>query len=440
VSAQRVIRLATIVAGMLVAAAPHAAAQGLDGYISLTGDAFPAVRQESGPRSAFSELRARLFAERALDLGEHWRVTLAGFAEGLVADRGRPDTITDLAIEAQEAYLEGRWPHADLRVGLSRVVWGRLDEVQPTDVINALDLTRFFFEGRSEARRAVPIVRARWLPTERLAVEGVYVPWFRRGRFDELDDESSAFNLTPSTTCAAGSPPPCVALPRVSNEPSRAIENAQGGLRLNVTSGQVDWALSAYRGFEPLPLFEIVGPPLPDTLPTVIERFPRFTMLGGDFETVRGEWGVRGEIAAYVERSLQAIDQPQVVDGRSVEGGVGIDRSAGPYRISGNVIVGRRWQTAASMSSTAAPVIDESDVNLVASIDRTFARETRRLRAFGVYNPGEDSVFARLIATFSLRDNVSLEASGGLFVGDGDDVLSRFASRDFVYVRLKVFY
>ena len=43
--------------------------------------------------------------------------------------------------------------------GFTRVVWGRLDEIQPTDVINPLDVSRFFFEGRAEARLPVALVR-----------------------------------------------------------------------------------------------------------------------------------------------------------------------------------------------------------------------------------------------------------------------------------------
>jgi hypothetical protein len=40
----------------------------------------------------------------------------------------------------------------------------------------------------------------------------------------------------------------------------------------------------------------------------------------------------------------------------------------------------------------------------------------------------------------SLRDNVSLKGSGGTFSGSGSDLLSRFADRDFLYIRLKVFF
>ena len=73
-------------------------------------------------------------------------------------------------------------------------------------------------------------------------------------------------------------------------------------------------------------------------------------------------------------------------------------------------------------------------------MDRSFARETRSIRAFAVYNPGEDSAFARVIGTISVRDDVSLEASAGVFAGRGSDVLARFADRDFLYARLKVFF
>jgi hypothetical protein len=440
-TARAAVGVAAVAAGLLVASARSAAAQSVDGYVSLTGDVFPSVRQEQGTQTAFAELRAKLFSEYARDLGDRWKLTLAGVAEGLVAERGRPEIVRDAVLQPVEAHLEARWLRADLRLGVSRIVWGRLDEIQPTDVVNPLDLTRFFFEGRSEARRAVPLVRARWLPADSLSLEAIYVPWFRRGRFDELDDETSAFNLTPATTCAVAAEPPCVELPRVSNEPAHVLTNAQGGARLNVTSGRVDWSVSAYRGFEPLPLFEILALPMPDAVPVVVERFPRFTMVGGDFETVRGEWGVRGEIAAFVDRSLQSLDQPIVLDGRTVEGGIGIDRSAGLFRVSGNVLVARRWladsQPVAPGDSAA---IDRTDVSMVGSIDRTFSRETRRLRAFAVYNPGERSGFGRVIATVSLRDNVAVEASAGLFVGEGLDVLSRLSSRDFVYLRLKVFY
>lgn len=374
---------ALLVAVACLSAAVFAEAQQLDGYASLMIDAVP---EESA-----TEARARLFVERRFALGQAVRITLAGFAEGLVADRGEPHVTTTALLRPQEVHIELMGEHADLRIGWTRVVWGRLDEFQPTDVVNPLDVTRFFLEGRSEARMPVGMLRARLLPSERFTLEGIYVPFFRRGRYDQLDEPTSPFNLVRH-------------VPIVANEPARTAENGQGGVRANVTTGRVDWALSAYHGFVPLPEYDANGF-------SAVERFPRFTMVGGDFETVRGQWGLRGELA--IRDDL-------------VEGGLGVDRRAGAYRVSGNVIM--------------ADTDSETTATLVGVIDRSFARETRQLRAFTAYNVSDNSVFARIILSFSLRDNVAVETSGGVFAGTSSDVLGSLTTRDFVYARVKVFF
>ena len=61
-------------------------------------------------------------------------------------------------------------------------------------------------------------------------------------------------------------------------------------------------------------------------------------MIGGDFESVRGKWGMRGEVAAFVEDNFQSPDL-RVVTGHSFDAGVGVDRRAGDYTLSGTVLV-----------------------------------------------------------------------------------------------------
>ncbi|MDO8793054.1 MAG: hypothetical protein Q7J25_00355, partial [Vicinamibacterales bacterium] len=175
------------------------------------------------------------------------------------------------------------------------------------------------------------------------------------------------------------------------------------------TAGRVDWAVSAFRGFNSFPTYTV-------TIPRLIESFPRFTMIGGDFETVRGPWGVRGEAAAFVDDELDRI-----------ESGIGVDRRAGDYRVAANVLLTHQR-------------IDGNDVMLVAAADRSFARETRTVRLFAVYDPTDGTTFMRGIAAVSLRDDVWIEGSAGVFTGSSLDTLGRLTRRDFVYTRLKVFF
>jgi hypothetical protein len=84
--------------------------------------------------------------------------------------------------------------------------------------------------------------------------------------------------------------------------------------------------------------------------------------------------------------------------------------------------------------------VERTDFSLVVAADRSFARETRTVRVFAVYDPADATTFTRVIAAFSVRDNVWIEGSGGLLTGTSLDIIGRLTRRDFAYARLKVFF
>jgi len=312
-------RAALGLAAALTATSPLAAQAPVTGYVSMLLDVVGRPATDVGGRDADIEWRPRAFLEYRRDAGDHVRLRLSGYVEGLVADRHQVESpTTDLIARPQELYVEFVSERADLRLGYSRIVWGRLDELQPTDVVNPLDLAKFFFEGRAEARIPVAMARARLFLAASTTLEAVVVPQFRPGRFDQLDEPTSAFNLL------AGILPPGT---KRGPGPRTSWTNLQGGARLQTTTGRVDWSVSGYRGFETFGVLQLT----PDAA-ALEEAFPRFTMVGGDFETVHGEWGIRGEVAAFVDDSFQTTEVPVALDGRSIEGGIGADRKAARLR------------------------------------------------------------------------------------------------------------
>ena len=432
-----VLRRVLPVVVFLVMTTSTAMAQAPTGDVTVTTDFLP-------NRTNTTELRARLYAEEVLDPTPHLTITMAGFAEGLIARRPvaplfEPDMRRDAIAHVQDANVDYKGRRFDLLAGYTRVVWGRLDELQPTDVVNPLDASRFFFDGRSEARLPVALVRGRAHMSENASIEGVYVPFFRRGRFDQLDEDTSPFNVATSPPAdnpvclAIGCPPSLPFVARLS-EPPNTLANSQGGARFNATSGRLDWSVSAYRGLEPFGLAAVGVPDPAAGFVPVDFVYPRFTMLGGDFETVRGQWGLRGELAAFVDDNFQD-PQLRVVKGDSLDAGVGVDRRAGDYRLSGTVLLHHESYEAAIAGENG-----RTDLSLIAATDRTFARDRYRLRTFGVLNPSESSGFARAIATAKVGDKVSVEGSVGWFVGAGRDLVGRFADSDFLYGRLKYYW
>jgi hypothetical protein len=422
-------------------AAVFAQTSSISGSVTIAGDLFP-------NRDNTTELRSRVFVEELLDPSPQVRMTLSGFAEGLVARRPTTDTphgeqVNAVAAGVLNASVTWNTKHADLLAGFTRMSWGRLDELQPTDVVNPLDASRFFFESRSEARLPVGLVRVRAYLTDNTTIEGVYVPFFRRGRFDQLDEPTSPFNLEPAVApgqvaCLAIGCPAVLPVAVNRHQPAATLNNGQGGVRFNTTSGKVDWSVSAYRGLEPFGL-ATAGLPLADAAVVPVNiTYPRFTMLGGDFETVRGQWGVRGEVAAFVEDNFQG--SLRIVSGASIDAGVGVDRQAGAYRISGTALVHRETYDEPLLATSNEALSGRSNVSLIVAADRTFARERYRLRMFGVYTPDESNAFLRAIGVATLRDNLALEGSFGWFAGEGQNLIGTFANSDFLYARVKYYF
>jgi hypothetical protein len=405
-------------------AVPAAAAptMSFDGHVSIAGDGLPALD--------VAELRPQIMLDvRGSFAAERFRFRAQGIAEALLANRDT--SVTGAIARVRDVWFETGSRRADLRVGYGRVIWGRLDEIQPSDVINPLDASRFLLDGRSEARLPVAFVRGRAFAREGLTIEGVLAPVFARGTFDELGEATSPFNLLRRP--AAGFPE------IVRAEPEPTWTNISGGGRVSATIGRVDVAGAVYRGFESFGLItargRVTSPDAPVVL-ELVERYPRFTMVGGDFETVRGEWAIRGEGAFYVDRKLADPAVAFLRDGQAVDAGVGFDRRTGDYRVFGSVIAHREWST----TTPALPGLGDisiTHVNVVASLERPFARDRYFVRGFAVVNPGDNAGFVRALFVWKVRDDVTVEGSAAAFLGTSDDTLGRFQDRDFLLARLR---
>lgn len=394
----------------------------IHGEVSALAIAYP--KQEDT-----RELRTRALLDITAAPKPWLRLRFEGTAEVLWADRrGRVDTAV---ASVRDAWAEVRLSSVEVRAGYGRLVWGRLDEVMPSDVINPIDTATFFLEGRAAARLPVAFVRSRvFLPGD-TSVEAVVALPGRRGRFDRLDEKTSPFNLTRDLVLPAGVPGFRIERRSI----PAAWGNLQGGVRVSTTAGRVDMSVSAWRGFEGFGLLRFVpfidppgAGPIPMVVGELVETYPRFTMIAADAETVRGGWAIRGEVAGFVDKTLDGPAGP--AKGKAVDAGVGVDRSAGNYHLFGSLVWHREWSSVSSSYT-------RDHLNVIASVDRRFSRERYLARVFGVANPEDRSGFVRGLVAWSARDNLMLEGSGGVFIGQGTDTVGRFTDRDFVSLRVR---
>ena len=185
----------------------------------------------------------------------------------------------------------------------------------------------------------VALVRGAAVSSERASIEAVYVPIFRRGRFDQLDERRRR-----STSHRARRRNRNVPRDRLSHAAAGFRRSRAAGhpamrreVRISGTTGRVDWSfrrisrLRANRTGQSKRSF----PPFSGD--RTRSHVPPFTMIGGDFETVRGAWGLRGEIAAFVDDNFQLLLHDRSAGRRSTPDWASI---AGPadYRLSATLL------------------------------------------------------------------------------------------------------
>jgi hypothetical protein len=171
-----------------------------------------------------------------------------------------------------EAYTNVYLGAVDIRVGKQIITWGRADALNPTDVLTPKDFTLLSAKDEEERRIGTAAVRANYaLGSYTLSM--IWLPIFN-----------------PSTI-------PLTAPPGFNIEEDKRSQgkwtDQSFALKLDQTGGQVDWSVSYYSGLDVLPVGRSVTP-----IRAVLQH-TRIHMVGADFATTIGRYGVRGE-TAYV--------------------------------------------------------------------------------------------------------------------------------------------
>jgi hypothetical protein len=362
------------------------------------------------PVQEVTEGRARFFAAYEGRIGDRWVFLASGYVDGVT---GTGERATAGIVRPHETYLERRGDRFELRFGFSNAAWGVLDELAPQDVVNPVDVARFALEDRGEARLPVPLARLRWLLPKDLSLEALFVPWARRGTFDQLDEPSSPF-----------APEELGGLPQ--SELDLSPENFEGGVRIRGTGRGVDWGASVYRDVVDFDRYEAT--------PAGIRAIrPARVLLGGDVETALGAWVLRGEGAFFLDDPLQVeAPAPLVATRWSFQGGVGADRRLGENVLFVNGLV----------RSVPEETRREGDDELSLSfgLTRQLSSGTQRLKVFGVWNTSSESAFARAVFTWELVENLEIELGGGAFLGEGGPFLGLISDADFASARLRWFF
>ncbi len=216
---------------------------------------------------------------------------------------------SEIMLDYDEVYLRRRWSSLRLTVGAQRVLWGRVDEIPPTDHMSVTDLTRMALDRLPQRRRTVPALRAEWfgLPGK---LDMVWIPAFRPA---ELPDEASPwhpvnrrdgrFLTLPGSAMQS-------ALIKAGRFDDDGSGSGGGGLRYSQELSAFDYGLSVQRVRHSTPYYELdprvrtalaggsdVASAVALAPDTFVGRHPYTWVLGADAGFVTGRTTWRAEAA-----------------------------------------------------------------------------------------------------------------------------------------------
>lgn len=293
----------------------------LSGY--LKAGAVYALDSESPDEDPFTELGLEFRADFS-DVSAI-RIFLQAVDNGTVIDPGNGLLFNEFNkiyqdknpyVNVDEAYIDLYSSHADLRVGIQKFAWGRLDEINPTDNLNPEDFTQGIVADELERKIGVPAIKVNAY-SEIANVELAWIPWFVPYRLPTPEErwfpgvlKAPAFI---DTGTAAGTIPVRARHEEI-DLPAFTLDNSQAGIRVSRYVSGWDLSLSYFRGYDPTPLTGAVsdltvelGDPLALAYDLSLEltyepSLHRVQVFGFDFATTVSSFTLRGEFAYFKDK------------------------------------------------------------------------------------------------------------------------------------------
>jgi hypothetical protein len=387
-----------------------------------------------------------------------------------ISARARYDFFTggsthyDHRIELDEAYFDISFNAFDLRVGNQIITWGKTDMVNPTDNINALDITRFI-TGEVDERKlptfAVTfdyyakntIFELVWVPffqEHRYQLEGTDWAFFRAGVFGEYGGgmfpwadifDDSSLSIINAVSSDVTSP----------ITPANSPENSQGGIRISSKYRGWDFSLSYLNVFEKYPTLRISedlrNAIETDTVQAYIEglaldelsglfssRYHRYHMVGFDFATTWEKYGMRGEMAVFFDRytytdELEAIKRP------FIQYVIGVDRTFGD-----NFYVNLQFIQKIIFNYDHEIIEDEIQNSFTLYTYDKFFNEKLIPEVRLYYNINDGDFFLTPKITYKYTDTLEFALGVNILEGDPYTIFGYYTDNDQVFFEVKYYF
>jgi hypothetical protein len=259
------------------------------------------------------------------------------------------------SLEASEAYADVHLRRADLRLGIQKVAWGKLDGVPPTDVVNPRDYHDPLVDDFEERKIGIPALLGTYylpdlprLDLSELRATLVWVPLAVPPRLALRDERWFPASTVPPSAVVVpralasqllGVPLPGplvipVSFGTLDHRPPRRLDAGGIGLRLGGTWRESDWDLYHYTGPETGPDADLrsevqlvsKAPLRLRAVSFLRQAHDVIHMTGADASTALGGFTVRAEAAYFDDRPYLRLSSDLVREATAPAALAGVGR------------------------------------------------------------------------------------------------------------------
>jgi len=212
--------------------------------------------------------------------------------------------------ELREGYVNAYMGPFDVRIGQQIVVWGKADGYNPTNTITPLDLL-VFSPDEDDRRNSNFVIRSFW-NGRNISLETIWIPVYEPSVLPfsrvKLDNGLQLGDAV---------------------YPDHSLKNNGGAIKLHYDGASIDGSISYFKGYFPMP--GISAAKNDNKTNTIYPEAYRTEVIGADFSTTCGKYGLRGEFALKNPDKKETYWQS--IPNKQFEYIFGIDRDYGHFSL-----------------------------------------------------------------------------------------------------------
>jgi hypothetical protein len=344
-------------------------------------------------------------------------------------------------LEFKELYGAYSTDFFEVRAGVQRFAWGRLDEFPINDRLNPSDYTHFLTRSLEDRKIGVPSLSVR-LSKNDWSLEAAWVPLLVPYRLPLPNERWSRIDGTSALTEIPG----VNVVPSEPNLPPRTLENGSVGMRL-LHTGAVEWGINLFQGYDLQPVFktnESTIIPLSGKLrvdPGYVPDFHKMSSIGFDAAAVNGVWSLRAEAAysfgRYFNTKWGLWGYPNTVapgtyplnpnehKSDALDYGIGVD-----FRLFEDCLLTAQAQQTILMNRPETLYNRKLETILWANVKNGWMNQKLETNFNIAYNPEHSDFMAKANAVYVFTDSWKTGITAAMFSGDSQSIFGRFPAND----------